>query len=71
MTVLPRAIFRTQLKVYDGAFFAKIAVNNYHFTYFYIILYDFINYLAFLDIKQTLHYKVAKEYIYKYNQRDV
>ena len=33
----------------------------YHFTYFYIILYDFINCPAFADIKQTLHYKVAIE----------
>ena len=35
----------------------------YHFTYFYIILYDFWNCLAFVDIKKTLHYKVAIEYI--------
>ena len=26
-----------------------------------LFLYDFINYPAFVDIKQTLHYKVAKE----------
>ena len=31
----------------------------YYFTYFYIILYDFINCPAFVVIKQTLHYKVA------------
>ena len=33
----------------------------YYFTYSYIILYDFINFPAFVDIKQTLHYKVAIE----------
>ena len=33
----------------------------YYFTYFYIILYDFINCPAFVDIKQTLHDKVATE----------
>ena len=33
----------------------------YYFTYFYIILYDFINCLAFVYIKRTLHYKVAIE----------
>ena len=33
----------------------------YYFTYFYIILYDFINCPTFVDIKQTLHYKVAIE----------
>ena len=27
LTVLPRAVSRTQLKVYGGAFFAKIIVN--------------------------------------------
>ena len=27
----------------------------YYFIYFYIILYDFINCPAFVDIKQTLH----------------
>ena len=31
----------------------------YYFTYFYIILYDFVNCPAFVDIKQTLHYKVG------------
>ena len=31
----------------------------YNFTYFYIILYDFINCPAFVDIKHTLYYKVA------------
>ena len=34
--------------------------KNY-FTYFYIILYDFINCPAFVDIKQNLHHKVAIE----------
>ena len=33
----------------------------YHFIYFSIILYDFVNCPAFVDIKQTLHYKVAIE----------
>ena len=33
----------------------KRKINLYYFTYFYIILYDFINYPAFVDIKQTLH----------------
>ena len=33
----------------------------YYFTYFYIILYDFINYQTSVHIKQTLHYKVAIE----------
>ena len=32
-----------------------------YFTYFYIILHDFINCPAFADIKQTLHYKVTIE----------
>ena len=36
-------------------------INLYHFIYFYIILYDFINCPAFVDIKQTLCYKVAIE----------
>ena len=40
----------------------------YYFTYFSIILYDFVNCPAFVDIKQTLHYKVAIEQIY---QRDI
>ena len=31
------------------------------FTCFSIILYDFVNCPAFVDIKQTLHYKVEKE----------
>ena len=47
LTVLPRAVFRIQSKVYGGAFFAKTAA-----TYFYMILYDFLNCLAFVDIKQ-------------------
>ena len=33
----------------------------YCFTYFYIILYGFINCPAFIDIKQTLHHKGAME----------
>ena len=33
----------------------------YYFTYFYIILYDFVNCPAFVDIKQILHDKVAIE----------
>ena len=38
----------------------KKQIILYYFTYFYIILYDFIN-MTFTDIKQTLHYKVAIE----------
>ena len=30
----------------------------HYFTYFYIILYDFINCTAFVNNNQTLHYKV-------------
>ena len=41
----------------------------YHFTYFHVILYDFMNCPAFVDIKQTLYHKVAIQN--KYNQRDV
>ena len=33
----------------------------YYFTLFSIILYDFVNCPAFVDIKQTLHYKVGIE----------
>ena len=33
----------------------------YYFTYFYVMLNDLINCPAFVDIKQTLHYKVAIE----------
>ena len=36
----------------------------YYFTYFYIILYDFINCQTFVHIKQILHYKVAIAEIY-------
>ena len=36
----------------------------YYCTYLYIMLNDFINCPAFLDIKQTLHYKVAIELIF-------
>ena len=39
----------------------KKDINLYYFTYFYMILYDFINCPAFIDIKQTLHYKLAIE----------
>ena len=34
---------------------------NYLFTFFCIILYYFINFAGFIDIKQTLHYKIAIE----------
>ena len=33
----------------------------FYFTYFSITLYDFVNCPAFVDIKQTLHNKVAIE----------
>ena len=33
----------------------------YYFTYFSIILYDFVNCPAFVGIKETLHYKEAIE----------
>ena len=33
----------------------------YYFTYSSIILYDFVNCQTFVDIKKTLHYKVAIE----------
>ena len=33
----------------------------YYFTYFYMILYDFKNCSVFLDVKQTLLYKLAIE----------
>ena len=49
LTVSPRAVFRTRSEVYGGAFLQKQLAT----TYFYMILYDFINYLAFVDIKQT------------------
>ena len=39
----------------------KKEINLYYFTYFYMILYDFINCSAFVDIKQTLRYKLAIE----------
>ena len=38
----------------------KEKIKLYYFTYLNIILY-FINCQAFVDIKQTLHYKVAIE----------
>ena len=31
----------------------KRNINSFYFTYFYMILYDFINCPAFVDIKQT------------------
>ena len=31
----------------------------YYFTYCYIILYDFVNCLTFVNTQQTLDYKVA------------
>ena len=34
---------------------------TYYFTYFYMILYMTINFPAFVDIKQTLRYKLAIE----------
>ena len=46
----------------------KKEINVNYFTYFYMILYDFINCPAFVDIKQFLCYKLA---IDKYNQRDI
>ena len=39
----------------------KKEINLYYFTYFYMILYDFINCPAFVGIKQTLRYKLAIE----------
>ena len=39
----------------------KKEINLYYFTYFYMILYDFINCPASADIKQTLRYKLAIE----------
>ena len=39
----------------------KEKIKLYYFTYLNIIYYDFINCQAFVDIKQTLHYKVAIE----------
>ena len=57
LTVSPRAVFRTQSKVYGGPFLQKQLAT----TYFYMILYDFINCPASVDIKQTLPYKLAIE----------
>ena len=37
----------------------KKEINLYYFTYFYMILYDFINCSAFVDIKQILPHKLA------------
>ena len=34
-------------------------INLYYFIYFYMVLYDFINYPAFVDINQPLRYKLA------------
>ena len=39
-------------------FMYKKQINLYYFTYFYMILYDFINCPAFLDIKQTFRYEL-------------
>ena len=39
----------------------KKQIILYYFTYFYIILYGFINCPASILIKQTLHFKVALE----------
>ena len=39
----------------------KEILKSLYFTYFSIILYDFVNCLAFVGIKQTLHYEVAIE----------
>ena len=33
----------------------------HYFPYFYIIIYEFVNYPALVDIEQTLHFKVAIE----------
>ena len=41
----------------------KTDINLYYFTYFYMVLYDFINCPAFVDIEQTLSYKLAIKYI--------
>ena len=49
LTVSPWTVFRTRSKVYDGAFLQE----QWATTYFYMTLYAFINYLAFVDIKQT------------------
>ena len=50
LTVSPRAVFRARSKVYGGAFLQKLLAT----TYFYMILYDFVNCSAFVDINQTL-----------------
>ena len=34
-------------------------INIYYFMYFYMVLNDFINCPAFVDIKQPLRYKLA------------
>ena len=39
----------------------KKQINLLFYIYFYLILYDFINCSAFVDIKQTLRYKLAIE----------
>ena len=36
-------------------------INLLFYIYFYLILYDFINCSVFVDIKQTLRYKLAIE----------
>ena len=50
LTLSPRAVFRSQSKVYGGAFLQKQLAT----TYFYMILYDFLNCSAFVDINQAL-----------------
>ena len=39
----------------------KKEINLYYFTYFYMNLHNFLNCPAFIDIKQTLSYKLAIE----------
>ena len=41
----------------------KKQINLCYLTYFYLILYDFISCPGFLDIKQSLCYKLAIDYI--------
>ena len=42
----------------------KKEVILHDFTSFYIIFCNFINWLVFIDIKQTLYYKVALTLLY-------
>ena len=39
----------------------KKQINLFYFTYFCMILCDFINCQVFVDIKQTLRYKLVTE----------